>query len=93
MAELVKAGRIGTPYPEAHAIHPLAAVQTEFSPMMRNPEIAVSAACTERGITLVTFRPWAEERLAVACVILIRCLKSTPTPSTACIGGVKLVKD
>jgi len=32
-------------------------MQTEYSPMMRNPEIAVSAACTERGITLVAFSP------------------------------------
>jgi aryl-alcohol dehydrogenase-like predicted oxidoreductase len=66
MAELVKAGKIGSVgvsewsaahIREAHAVHPIAAVQTEYSPMTRNPEIAVSQACAELGITLVAFSP------------------------------------
>lgn len=66
MAELVAAGKIGSigvsewsaPHiREAHAIHPIAAVQTEYSPMTRNPEIAVSQTCAELGIVLVAFSP------------------------------------
>ena len=66
MADLVAAGKIGSigvsewsaaHIREAHAIHPLAAVQTEYSPMTRNPEIAVSQTCAELGITLVAFSP------------------------------------
>jgi aryl-alcohol dehydrogenase-like predicted oxidoreductase len=66
MADLVAAGKIGSigvsewsaaHIREAHAFHPLAAVQTEYSPMTRNPEIAVSQTCAELGITLVAFSP------------------------------------
>jgi aryl-alcohol dehydrogenase-like predicted oxidoreductase len=44
---------------KAHAVHPLAAVQTEYSLWTRNPEIAVLAACRELGITFVAFSPVA----------------------------------
>lgn len=73
MAELVQAGKIGgvgvsewsAPHIRAaHAIHPVAAVQTEYSPMTRNPEIAVSEACAELGITLVAFSPLGRGALA-----------------------------
>jgi aryl-alcohol dehydrogenase-like predicted oxidoreductase len=43
----------------AHAVHPVAAVQTEYSLWTRNPEIAVLAACREIGATLVAFSPLA----------------------------------
>ena len=42
---------------KAHRIHPLAAVQTEYSLWTRNPEVAVIDACRELGITLVAFSP------------------------------------
>jgi aryl-alcohol dehydrogenase-like predicted oxidoreductase len=41
----------------AHAVHPIAAVQSEYSPWTRNPEIAVLAACRELGTTFVAFSP------------------------------------
>jgi len=41
----------------AHAEHPIAALQTEYSPMTRNPEIAVLETCPELGITFVAFSP------------------------------------
>ncbi len=44
---------------KAHAVHPLAAVQTEYSLWTRNPEIAVLAACRELGIGFVAFSPVA----------------------------------
>jgi aryl-alcohol dehydrogenase-like predicted oxidoreductase len=44
---------------KAHAVHPLAAVQTEYSLWTRNPEIAVLDACRELGITFVAFSPVA----------------------------------
>ncbi|MDE2605967.1 MAG: aldo/keto reductase [Burkholderiales bacterium] len=43
----------------AHAVHPITAVQTEYSLWTRNPEIAVLAACRELGITFVAFSPVA----------------------------------
>ena len=44
---------------KAHAVHPLAAVQTEYSLWTRNPEIAVLQACRELGISFVAFSPVA----------------------------------
>ena len=41
----------------AHAEHPIAAVQTEYSLATRNPEIAVLDACKELGVTFVAFSP------------------------------------
>ena len=42
---------------KAHRVHPLAAVQTEYSLWTRNPEVAVIDSCRELGITLVAFSP------------------------------------
>jgi aryl-alcohol dehydrogenase-like predicted oxidoreductase len=42
---------------QAHAVHPVAAVQTEYSLWTRNPEVAVLDACRDLGITLVAFSP------------------------------------
>lgn len=44
---------------KAHAVHPVVAVQTEYSLWTRNPEIAVLAACREIGAALVAFSPIA----------------------------------
>jgi len=43
----------------AHAVHPIAAVQTEYSLWTRNPEIAVLDACRELGTGFVAFSPLA----------------------------------
>ena len=73
MAELVAAGKIGAvgvsewsaaQIREAHAVHPIAAVQTEYSLWTRNPEIAVLDTCAELGITFVAFSPVARGVLA-----------------------------
>jgi aryl-alcohol dehydrogenase-like predicted oxidoreductase len=48
----------------AHAIHPIAAVQTEYSLWTRNPEIAVLHTCDELGIAFVAFSPVARGFLA-----------------------------
>lgn len=73
MAELVAEGKIGSVgvsewsaahIREAHAVHPLAAVQTEYSLWSRNPEIAVLDTCGELGITFVAFSPVARGVLA-----------------------------
>lgn len=42
---------------KAHAVHPIAALQTEYSPWVRNPEIAVLDTCRELGIAFVAFSP------------------------------------
>ena len=43
----------------AHAVHPITALQTEYSLWTRNPEIAVLDACRELGIAFVAFSPVA----------------------------------
>jgi len=43
----------------AHAVHPIAAVQTEYSVWTRNPEIELLATCKELGVTFVAFSPVA----------------------------------
>jgi len=43
----------------AHAVHPIAALQTEYSLWTRNPEIAVLEACREIGAAFVAFSPVA----------------------------------
>lgn len=66
LAELVAEGKIKTiglsevsaaTLRRAHAVHPIAALQTEYSPWTRNPEIAVLDACRELGVTFVAFSP------------------------------------
>jgi aryl-alcohol dehydrogenase-like predicted oxidoreductase len=44
---------------KAHAVHPIAAVQTEYSLWTRNPEIAVLDACRDMGAAFVAFSPVA----------------------------------
>ncbi len=41
----------------AHAEHPIAALQTEYSLWTRNPEIAVLDACKALGVAFVAFSP------------------------------------
>lgn len=48
----------------AHAVHPIAAVQSEYSLWSRNPEIAVLAACREIGAAFVAFSPVARGYLS-----------------------------
>lgn len=43
----------------AHAVHPIAALQSEYSLWTRNPEIAVLQACRELGAAFVAFSPVA----------------------------------
>jgi aryl-alcohol dehydrogenase-like predicted oxidoreductase len=43
----------------AHAVHPIAAVQTEYSLWTRNPEIAVLDTCRDIGAAFVAFSPLA----------------------------------
>jgi aryl-alcohol dehydrogenase-like predicted oxidoreductase len=66
LADLVRAGSIcaiglsevsATTLRRAHAVHPIAAVQTEYSLWTRNPELAVVDTCRELGIAFVAFSP------------------------------------
>ena len=68
MAEMIKKGHIrsiglsevsAVTLRKAHAVHPIAAVQTEYSLWTRNPEIAVLQACKELGTAFVAFSPVA----------------------------------
>ena len=66
LAELVAEGKIrtiglsevsGATLRKAHAVHPIAAVQNEYSPWTRNPEFGLIQACHETGAVLVAFSP------------------------------------
>lgn len=48
----------------AHAVHPIAAVQSEYSLWSRNAEIAVLDACRELGAAYVAFSPVARGYLS-----------------------------
>ena len=48
----------------AHAVHPIAAVQSEYSLCTRNPEIAVLGACLKIGAAFVAFSPLGRGFLA-----------------------------
>lgn len=48
----------------AHAAHPIAAMQTEYSPWVRNPEVAVLDTCAELGVAFVAFSPVGRGLLA-----------------------------
>ncbi|WP_243455905.1 aldo/keto reductase [Sphingosinicella sp. BN140058] len=50
----------------AHAVHPIAAVQNEYSPWSRNVELGVLDASQELGTALVAFSPLARGFLAGA---------------------------
>jgi aryl-alcohol dehydrogenase-like predicted oxidoreductase len=49
---------------KAHAVHPIAAVQSEYSLWTRNPEVALLNACRELRIALVAFSPLGRGFLA-----------------------------
>jgi aryl-alcohol dehydrogenase-like predicted oxidoreductase len=68
LSDLVRAGKIRSiglsevsakTIRKAHAVHPISAVQTEYSLWTRNPEIAVLECCREIGATFVAFSPVA----------------------------------
>jgi aryl-alcohol dehydrogenase-like predicted oxidoreductase len=49
---------------KAHAVHPIAALQSEYSLWTRNPEIAVLDECRKLGVSLVAFSPLGRGFLA-----------------------------
>ncbi|MFC9201478.1 aldo/keto reductase [[Kitasatospora] papulosa] len=66
MAELVKEGKVkqlglsevtGAELREAHAVHPIAALQSEWSLFSRDVEISAVPAAVELGVTLVPYSP------------------------------------
>jgi aryl-alcohol dehydrogenase-like predicted oxidoreductase len=72
MSELVQQGKIRSiglsevsadTLRKAHAVHPIAAVQTEYSLWTRNAEINVLDACRELGTAFIAFSPLARKFL------------------------------
>lgn len=66
LADLVRAGKVRTiglsevsaeTIRKAHEVHPVAAVQSEYSLWTRNPELVVFDACRELGVAFVAFSP------------------------------------
>jgi aryl-alcohol dehydrogenase-like predicted oxidoreductase len=75
MSDLVRAGKVRTlglsevsaaTLRKAHGVHPITAVQNEYSLWTRNPEIAMLDACQELGVAFVAFSPVARAFLADA---------------------------
>jgi aryl-alcohol dehydrogenase-like predicted oxidoreductase len=73
MADLVREGKVRTiglsevsapTIRRAHAVHPLTAIQTEYSLWSRNAELAVLDTCRQLGIAFVAFSPLARGFLA-----------------------------
>jgi aryl-alcohol dehydrogenase-like predicted oxidoreductase len=73
LSRLVEAGKVrtiglsevsATTLRRAHAVHPISALQTEYSLWTRNPEIAVLKACRELGVAFVAFSPVARAFLS-----------------------------
>ncbi|MDZ7908134.1 MAG: aldo/keto reductase [Gemmobacter sp.] len=68
MADLIVEGKIGgyglseiAPYTlrRAHAVHPVTAVQNEYSLWTRQPELGMIQTCAELGVAFVPFSPLA----------------------------------
>ena len=68
LADLVRAGKVraiglsevsAATLRRAHAVHPISALQNEYSPWSRNVEIAALEACRELGVALVAVSPVA----------------------------------
>jgi aryl-alcohol dehydrogenase-like predicted oxidoreductase len=66
MAELVEQGKVlhlglseaaPATIRRAHAVHPIAAVQTEYSLWTREPEVEILSTCRELGIGFVPYSP------------------------------------
>ncbi|MDH3386971.1 MAG: aldo/keto reductase [Gammaproteobacteria bacterium] len=72
LAQLVEQGKIKTiglsevsadSLRRAHAVHPITAVQSEYSLWSRTPERKILATCAELGVTFVPFSPLARQFL------------------------------
>jgi len=68
LADLVTEGKIraiglsevsGKTLEKAHAVHPIAALQSEYSLWSRNPEYGALKACEKLGVSFVAFSPVA----------------------------------
>jgi len=68
MAKMVESGKVRSlglsevsvaTLRKAHAVHPIAAVQSEYSLWTRNPELGMLDACAEIGAAFVAFAPLA----------------------------------
>jgi aryl-alcohol dehydrogenase-like predicted oxidoreductase len=66
MSRLVDEGKVvalglsevsGSTLRKAHKVHPISAVQSEYSLWTRNPEINVIQTCRDLGVTFVAFSP------------------------------------
>ena len=75
MAELVTAGKVGAiglsevsieTLRRAYAVHPVAAVQSEYSLWSREPEQGMLGACAELGVAFVAYSPLGRAFLTAA---------------------------
>ncbi len=66
MADLIRAGKVraiglseasSATLRRAHAVHPIASVQTEYSLWSRDPEVDLLATCRELGVGFLAYSP------------------------------------
>jgi len=76
LAQLVEAGKIKTiglseisadSLRRAHAVHPITAVQSEYSLWTRTPERRILSVCNELSIAFIPFSPLARQFLTGRC--------------------------
>jgi hypothetical protein len=88
LADMVSAGKVRTiglsevsaaTLRRAHAVHPIAAVQSEYSLWTRNAEVAVLDECSRIGAAYIAFSPLARGFLA----------DSVPDPQTLASGDLR----
>ena len=113
MAELVKAGKVkqlglsevsSSTLRKANAIHPIAAVQSEYSLWAREPETDMLATCAELGTTFVAYSPLG--RAFLTCAVsganlaegdfrkhLPRFAESAATANAALLAGLTQFAD
>ena len=95
MSDLVRQGKVralglsevsAATLMRAHAVHPIAAVQTEYSLWTRNPEIAVLQACKDIGAAFVAFSPTARAFLT-GTLRDVSAFDARGTSAAACLAS------
>ena len=98
MAELVKEGKVkalglseasAATLRRAHAVHPISAIQSEYSLWTRTPELGLIQRCAQLGVAFVPFSPLARgacssrSASALCTAIGFSTTACSPSPSAA----------
>lgn len=102
MAELVRTGKVRQiglsevsvdTLRQAHAVHPIAAVQSEYSLWSREPEEGILQACRELGTTFVAYSPLGRAFLTGAVTDTSSLAPDDFRRRTPCFAGEALAQN